>query len=113
MKRQLNNFYKNFNINKGEEFFDVLLQQKNVNIKIERIISSAHKTPEGKWYNQDDDEWVIVLKGEAKIEFFDGEIFIMKEGDYLSIPKNDKHRVIYTSENPECLWLAIHLKNNV
>lgn len=113
MKRQLNNFYKYSNINKGEEVFDILLQQNNTDIKIERIISSAHNTPKGKWYNQDNDEWVMVIKGEAKIEFFDGEIFYMKEGDYLTINKNDKHRVIFTSEKPECLWLAIHLKINV
>ncbi len=94
------------------ELFETLAQSKN--ILIERIVSYGHKTPENNWYDQDRDEWVIIIQGEAAILFDDGKEVKLKSGDYVLIPKHKKHRVINTSS--PCIWLAVHgelvLKDN-
>jgi len=77
-------------------------------IRIERIVSYGFASPENFWYNQDSDEWVILLEGNASIEFKNDEIIDMKKGDYIFIPANREHRVKYCSKEPNCLWLAVH-----
>ncbi len=92
----------------NEEYFESLLSAEN--ILIERIISTGQTTPPGNWYDQERDEWVILLKGEAKISYIDGSIIKLKQGDYIFIPAHKKHRVEYTTTNPPCIWLAIHFQ---
>jgi cupin 2 domain-containing protein len=57
--------------NLTEEVFTELLRHEAV--RIERIVSNSHASPEGFWYDQDDHEWVLLLEGEAGIEFADRE----------------------------------------
>jgi cupin 2 domain-containing protein len=76
--------------------------------KIERIASYSHASPEGFWYDQADDEWVIVLHGSARLEFAGGEFVELNPGDYLTIPRHVRHRVARTTE--ETIWLAVHAK---
>lgn len=96
-------------IDKNSEFFERLLDIKHG--YVERIVSKAHSSPEGFWYNQENDEWVIVLQGSAIIQFEEQNVELQK-GDYIFIPAQKKHRVSYTSSEPECIWLAIHGKIN-
>ncbi|MFO8068322.1 MAG: cupin domain-containing protein [Bacteroidales bacterium] len=91
-----------------DEAFETILKGKD--IKIERIISNGHTTEDNKWYDQKTDEWVLLLQGHAIIEFINNEKNELIPGDYIFIPAGKKHRVIYTSKNPHCLWLAIHVK---
>jgi cupin 2 domain-containing protein len=87
------------------EVFEPLVS--NDNILIERIISTGQTTPLGEWYDQDKDEWVILLQGEASLVYDDGSIIDLTVGDYLLIPAHQKHRVEYTSSEPPCIWLAV------
>lgn len=80
----------------------------NSSIRIERIVSHSHQSPAGFWYDQEEDEWVIVLRGSAALEFAGGEIVELKEGDYVLIPRHVRHRVAQTSERT--LWLAVRVK---
>lgn len=89
----------------GEEFLTLF---ENANAKIERIVSHAHQSPAGFWYDQAEDEWVVVLRGTATLEFAGSEQVELTAGDYLTIPRHVKHRVAQTSE--ETIWLAVHLK---
>ena len=41
-------------------------------VRIERIISHGHASPADFWYDQAQHEWVIVLKGAARLQFEDG-----------------------------------------
>lgn len=93
----------------SEELFEPLVEKDH--ILIERIISTGQATPPGEWYDQDRDEWVILLQGEAILSYTDGTQVQLKAGDYLFIPAHQKHRVEYTGSNPPCIWLAVHLKN--
>ncbi len=76
-------------------------------LRIERIISTGQTTAPGEWYDQDLDEWVILLQGQAELRLGD-RCYPLKPGDYLFIPAHCQHRVEYTSIEPPCIWLAIH-----
>lgn len=89
----------------GEEILTLL---ENSAVKIERIVSHSHSSPEDFWYDQDEDEWVVVLRGTATLEFAGGESVGLGAGDYLMIPRHLKHRVARTGE--ETVWLAVHVK---
>lgn len=88
------------------EYFELLAVGQN--LRIERIISTGHTTPAGEWYDQEQDEWVILLQGEAKLVYADGTDCYLKPGDHLLIPAHRRHRVDYTSTQPPCIWLAVH-----
>lgn len=92
-----------------EEIFEHLAGHSN--LKIERIISTGQTTPQGVWYDQTADEWVLLIQGEAKILFHENTAIHLKSGDYILIPAHQLHRVTYTTSNPPCIWLAIHAKN--
>ncbi len=77
-------------------------------IRIERIISKGHISPEDFWYDQQDNEWVIVIKGKARLQFFgENELIELSEGDYLNIPSHKKHRVEWTDPENKTIWLAV------
>jgi cupin 2 domain-containing protein len=98
------NLFANLAAGTGGE--DSLTLLENPNVKITRIVSHSHSSPAGFWYDQADDEWVIVLRGQATVEFASGEFIEMAEGDCLTIERHVKHRVARTSE--ETIWLAVH-----
>jgi cupin 2 domain-containing protein len=89
----------------GEEFLTLF---ENAAARIERIVSHSHSSPPGFWYDQEWDEWVIVLGGSATLELEGGERIELQAGDYLAIGKHVKHRVARTSA--ATIWLAVHLK---
>ena len=90
----------------NQEFFETILSTPCV--KIERIISTGQTTPEGTWYDQQQDEWVILLQGEAQLSYEDGSQINLTTGDYLLLKAHQKHRVESTCSNPPCIWLAVH-----
>ena len=87
------------------ELFTTLLTAANV--RIERIVSHGHASADGFWYDQDQHEWVILLKGAARLRFDDG-IIEMKPGDFINIPAHKRHRVEWTSSDEPTIWLAVH-----
>ena len=89
-----------------EELFTLLLENKK--LRIERIVSEGQRTPAGEWYDQMQNEWVILLQGEAVIEYENTEQLTLKPGDYLFIPANTPHRVAWTTAAQQTIWLAIH-----
>lgn len=89
-----------------EEFSEILSQGYSDSFRIERIVSHGHISPEGFWYDQEECEFVAVLQGNAELEFEDGKTK-MYAGDWIVIPAHKKHRVIFTSSKPQCIWLAV------
>lgn len=89
--------------NEKEEFIDIL---KSENVRIERIVSNGQKSEEGFWYDQDENEFVLLLEGNAILEFEDKEVTLQK-GDYCEIKAHTKHRVKYTHETKTTIWLAV------
>jgi cupin 2 domain-containing protein len=89
-----------------QELEQLLLENEHLSIR--RILSKGHSAPAQGWYEQQDNEWVLVLKGEGIIEFTDHSERHMQEGDYCYIPALKKHRVKWTPEQEVTIWLAIH-----
>ena len=89
------------------EHFDELLQTKN--IRIERIVSKGHISPETGWYDQEEHEWVLVLEGAGTLLFAeDNRQVTLRKGDYLYIPAHTKHKVIWMEPEALTVWLAVH-----
>jgi cupin 2 domain-containing protein len=87
-----------------EELFTTLLQAPGIHI--ERIVSHGHQSPDGFWYDQPTNEWVLVLQGAATVEFEDGMVE-MCPGDFIDIPAHRKHRVAWTTPDGPTIWLAV------
>jgi cupin 2 domain-containing protein len=101
------NLFSNIPDSITEEIFETLI--KTDHFKLGRIISSGQTTPPGEWYDQDEDEWVILLSGSAGLLFEgDKEICVMSPGDYVHIPAHTRHRVEWTDANQKTVWLALH-----
>ncbi len=75
-------------------------------VRIERIISHGHASPPGFWYDQDADEWVMLIEGEASLEWFDGRTQKLMKGDHVFIARRVRHRVAEASKDAQ--WLAVH-----
>lgn len=74
-------------------------------VRLERILSHGQTSPEGFWYDQAWDEWVLILAGGAEVRLEDG-VVRLDVGDWLFIPAHARHRV--ESTLPDTLWLALH-----
>lgn len=89
-----------------DEVAVVLAQGSNV--RIERILSMGHASPEDFWYDQPDHEWVVLLRGEALLQFEDADESIrLKPGDYVTIKAHRRHRVQWTTPDVPTVWLAV------
>ncbi len=87
-----------------KELVQALLSAADV--RIERIVSHGHASPEGFWYDQDKHEWVMVLKGAARLRFEDRTVK-MGPGDFVNIPAHEKHRVDWTTPDEPTVWLGV------
>lgn len=103
---QKNNLFRDIPATLAEEYLDPLVTRAPV--RIERIVSRGHSSPEGFWYDQEEDEWVVLLSGEATLEFqAPDETLALSSGDWILIPAGRRHRVVSTSTDQDCVWLAV------
>lgn len=102
----MNNLFANLPSSLAGELVTVLTQSQHV--RIERIVSNGQSSAENFWYEQSEHEWVVVLKGEAKL-FFDGDAASthLRPGDHVLIAANRRHRVEWTSAEQTTVWLAV------
>lgn len=91
-----------------QELVQVIAENRHV--RIERIVSQGHVSPEGFWYDQEEHEWVLLLTGAAVIRFEDSTVQLAP-GDFLSIPAHRKHRVEWTAEDQPTVWLAVFYRD--
>ena len=90
-----------------EEFFDRLAESEHV--RIERIVSHGHASPEGFWYDQPQHEFVLLLQGAARLRFKGENATVeLGPGDHLTIPAHCRHRVEWTKPDEPTVWLAVH-----
>jgi len=100
------NIFENIPAQLKQERFDTLVQ--NEHVTIERIVSKGHTSPESGWYEQNRNEWVMVLQGAATILFENGNQMRLQAGDHLNIPALSKHKVLWTDPDQKTIWLAVH-----
>ena len=90
----------------GEERVEVLV--KGTQFRLERIHSCLASSANGTWYDQREWEWVMVLRGSARLQFADEELVRdLCAGDSLLIAPHRRHRVVATDPEPGTLWLAL------
>jgi cupin 2 domain-containing protein len=78
-------------------------------LRIERIVSTGQCSPPGFWYDQPDGEWVLLLRGAARLRFADEtEARALRPGDFVDIAPYRRHRVDWTDPDLPTVWLAIH-----
>jgi cupin 2 domain-containing protein len=100
------NLYEGIPAELPKEIAETLMVSKE--IKIERIVSKGHRSEPDFWYDQQDDEWVLLVKGEAVLRFEQGNRMVhLTEGMYISISAHERHRVESTTEGEETIWLAV------
>jgi cupin 2 domain-containing protein len=77
--------------------------------RIERIVSTGQATPEGAWYDQEGDEFVLLVEGAARLRIEgESEDRVLGAGDWIVLPAHCRHRVTWTRDDPPTVWLAIH-----
>jgi cupin 2 domain-containing protein len=88
------------------ELFETLVQAPGA--RLERIVSLGQATPPGEWYDQDTNEWVVVLRGLAALRFEDeAEPRVLRPGDWIDIRAHRRHRVEWTARGEPTIWLAL------
>ena len=88
------------------EAFEKIIRNKS--FTLERVISKGHATPKGEWYDQNKNEWVMLLKGSAGLLIEGENVMTLKPGDYINLPAHVRHRVEWTDPVEETIWLALH-----
>ncbi|MBK1782623.1 cupin domain-containing protein [Advenella sp. WQ 585] len=103
----LNNLFEQLPRVTGQESFDDLLAVPG--LRIERIVSYGQASPPGFWYEQDWDEWVMVLQGTATLQIEEKEDLVtLRKGDHYWLPAGCRHRVAFTAKDEATIWLAVH-----
>lgn len=98
----MTNLYEYVLPGKGEETVDTLLRDNGV--RIERIVSNEARTG---WYDQAEDEWVVLLEGTAELQI-EEERVVLQRGDTLLLKAHRRHRVLACSQN--ALWLTVFMR---
>jgi cupin 2 domain-containing protein len=80
-------------------------------VRIERIVSRGHASPDGFWYDQDENEWVVLLCGGAVLRFEGHDDITLRPGDHVDIPAHTRHRVQWTAADVDTVWLAVFYRN--
>ncbi len=95
-----------------QELTECLLNQQGV--RIERIVSRGHASEKGFWYDQEEDEYVLLAQGRARLQFenHDHEID-MVAGDCIHIPAHQRHRVAWTDDAQDTIWFAVFMRGRV
>lgn len=103
------NLFAAFRTRESDEQVDVLLDTPA--FRLERIVSIAHTTTPGEWFDQDRDEWVVLLSGSAWLRFEDEPApRALSPGDVVEIPAHRRHRVERTDPREPTVWLALHYR---
>lgn len=103
----LNNIFSDIPDDSAVEMFSSILDHPHC--KIERIVSYGQQSPEGFWYDQAWDEWVLLIQGNAELDL-DGRLITLNPGDHLLIPARQRHRITKTDPGKKTVWLAVHLE---
>ncbi len=104
MKPMIRNLFSQTSSPMVEEIIQSLLDGPS--FRLESIHSYGQPTPAGFWYDQAGDEWVLLARGSARLEFEGEGMMDLTSGDYLLIPARFRHRVESTS--PDAVWIALH-----
>ncbi len=98
-----NNLFSSEQYDGHREEFETIVE--NGSIKLERIVSFGHPTPDGEWYDQSEYEWVSLIQGSATLLFETGEKIELEKGDSITLKPHHRHRVEKVSN--DAIWIAL------
>ncbi len=106
------NLFGSFPSDLPEELVEVLAEG-NGHVRIVRLVSQGHSSPDGFWYDQDEHEWFVLLQGEAVMTFEKAatgevEVVSLRPGDWIEIAPHVRHRIESTDAGRHTIWLAVH-----
>ncbi len=100
------NLLTNLPTAREREHFATLLSRSA--FRLERIVSHGHHSAPDFWYDQEENEWILLLSGAARLQFADREPEVhLRPGDSLLIPAHRRHRVAWTPPETATVWLAL------
>ncbi|MCW5747585.1 MAG: cupin domain-containing protein [Alphaproteobacteria bacterium] len=100
--------FSDIDVDPANESFHDLLSLPG--LRIERIVSGGQASPPGFWYDQTQGEWVLLLAGDAGLQFEDETSpRHLRPGDYVWIAPHRRHRVAWTAPDQPTVWLAVHV----
>lgn len=102
----MQNIFRDIPGRTDDEQVDTLLARAG--LRIERIVSTGQASPPGFWYDQPQDEWVVVLCGAAGLLVEGGTERHLGPGDFQFLPARTRHRVVWTAPDEPTVWLAVH-----
>jgi cupin 2 domain-containing protein len=92
-----------------EELFTPLIDHPA--FRVERIVSHGHASPPGFWYDQPQDEWVLLVSGAARLRFEGEQPLELRRGSFVHIRAHRRHRVDWTTPDESTVWVAIHFES--
>ena len=103
----VDNLFTAIPVSLSDELVETLVRSGRV--RLERIVSLGQATPTGRWLEQSQDEWVVLIRGRAGLAFEgDPAPIELRPGDHLVIPAGKRHRVEWTDHTDVTVWLALH-----
>jgi mannose-6-phosphate isomerase-like protein (cupin superfamily) len=73
------------------------------NVAVEQVLSGQVEPVD---YDEDEDEWAVVLEGSAVLDV-EGERVELIKGDWVLLPARTPHRLLHTE--PGTNWLTVKL----
>ena len=105
----LSNLFDDLPVRLPAERIDVLISAPGV--RVERIVSTGHVTAPGEWLEQDTDEWVVVLRGRARLRIeSEAAPLDLHPGHHVLLRAHVRHRVEWTDDVGPTVWLAVHYR---
>lgn len=86
---------------------EVTLLVEAPGLRVERIVSRGHHSPDGFWYDQREHEWVLLVSGAAVLAYPDGRRLALGPGDRVDLPPHERHRVEWTDPRQDTVWIAV------
>ncbi len=104
---QHGNLHRGLPADPEKEVEEALLSRPG--LRIGRIVSAGQSSPPGFWYDQAEDEFVLLVAGEAGLHLEgEREPRRLGPGDWVHLPAHRRHRVAWTRAEPPTLWFVIH-----
>jgi cupin 2 domain-containing protein len=89
-----------------DELIETLAGREGV--RVERIVSRGHASAPGFWYDSRETEWVVVVRGRARLRFEGDEAPLeLGPGDHVTISPHRRHRVEWTTPDEDTIWIAV------
>ncbi len=108
-ENKIPNLLEDLSRDAAEELITVLAEGRDC--RLERIVSHGHASPDGFWYDQDDAEWVTILRGAARVRFEKPDSCVeLGPGDWIEIAAHRRHRVEWTTPDEPTVWLALFFR---